>query len=251
MIAEKGGKALKTAKPYLAMILVQFCYAGLLIVSAATLKNGMDQNVLVVYRNLTAVAFIAPFALWFERGEKLELKRKWGLAKLIGACVTFLGTVTMILYKGPILNFFWNSNSDRLAAGHDAGGSKWIQGTFMLIGSSTCWASFLILQTNTLEAYPAEFTLTCLICSSGAAMSAVVALVAAKGSIEPWIIGWDLRLLTVVYSGVVCTGATYYLYGVVMEERGPLFATSFDPLGMVITLFMGSIILAEEISLGR
>ncbi|CAL9059111.1 unnamed protein product [Musa banksii] len=36
-----------------------------------------------------------------------------------------------------------------------------------------------------------------------------------------------------------------------MKERGPVFVTAFNPLCMVIVAVMGSIILAEEISLGR
>uniref|UniRef100_A0A804KY24 WAT1-related protein n=1 Tax=Musa acuminata subsp. malaccensis TaxID=214687 RepID=A0A804KY24_MUSAM len=54
-----------------------------------------------------------------------------------------------------------------------------------------------------------------------------------------------------VYSGVMCSGVAYYLQGVVMKERGLVFVTAFNPLCMVIVAVMGSIILAEEISLGR
>ncbi|CAL9121927.1 unnamed protein product [Musa acuminata var. zebrina] len=49
----------------------------------------------------------------------------------------------------------------------------------------------------------------------------------------------------------MCSGVAYYLQGVVMKERGPVFVTAFNPLCMVIVAVMGSIILAEEISLGR
>lgn len=49
----------------------------------------------------------------------------------------------------------------------------------------------------------------------------------------------------------MCTGVAYYLQGVVMKERGPVFVTAFNPLCMIIVAVMGSIILAEEISLGR
>ena len=51
--------------------------------------------------------------------------------------------------------------------------------------------------------------------------------------------------------GIMCTGVAYYLQGVVMKERGPVFVTAFNPLCMIIVAVMGSIILAEEISLGR
>ncbi|XP_020684974.1 WAT1-related protein At4g08290-like isoform X2 [Dendrobium catenatum] len=75
-----------------------------------------------------------------------------------------------------------------------------MKGTFMIIGSSTSWSAFLILQSNTLELYPAELTLTALICSMGAVMSTTVALVANHASSKPWIIVLDKRLLAPIYT---------------------------------------------------
>lgn len=49
----------------------------------------------------------------------------------------------------------------------------------------------------------------------------------------------------------MCSGVAYYVQGIVMKERGPVFVTAFNPLCMIITALMGSIILAEEITLGR
>lgn len=49
----------------------------------------------------------------------------------------------------------------------------------------------------------------------------------------------------------MCSGVAYYIQGIVMKERGPVFVTAFNPLCMIITALMGSIILAEEITLGR
>lgn len=51
--------------------------------------------------------------------------------------------------------------------------------------------------------------------------------------------------------GVVCSGMAYYIQGVVMKTRGPVFVTAFSPLCMVIVAIMGSIILAEQLFLGR
>jgi hypothetical protein len=53
--------------PYCAMVFLQFGFAGMFIVSVASMKQGMSHYVLVVYRNVVAAAAIAPFALFFER----------------------------------------------------------------------------------------------------------------------------------------------------------------------------------------
>lgn len=49
----------------------------------------------------------------------------------------------------------------------------------------------------------------------------------------------------------MCSGITYYIQGIVIKERGPVFVTAFNPLCMIIVAILGSIILAEEITSGR
>lgn len=51
--------------------------------------------------------------------------------------------------------------------------------------------------------------------------------------------------------GIVCSGFTYYIQGVIMKDRGPVFVTAFSPLSMVIVAVMSSFILAEQMTLGR
>jgi drug/metabolite transporter (DMT)-like permease len=120
----------------------------------------------------------------------------------------------------------------------------------MLVGSCVCWSGFFILQNNTLQSYPAELSLTALICVLGSAMSGAVALVAERRDMSVWVIGFDTRLFTAVYSGIVCSGVAYYVQGLVTRARGPVFVTAFQPLCMIITAVLGSTILKEEITLG-
>jgi hypothetical protein len=62
-----GKKVLNDVKPYMMMILLQIGYAGMYIVSVASLKRGMSHYVLVTYRNLVATLVMLPFALIFEK----------------------------------------------------------------------------------------------------------------------------------------------------------------------------------------
>lgn len=61
----------------------------------------------------------------------------------------------------------------------------------------------------------------------------------------------DTTVSSRTLQGVVCSGVAYYVQGIVMKERGPVYVTAFNPLCMIITAVLGSIILAEEITLGR
>ncbi|CAL9185005.1 unnamed protein product [Musa hybrid cultivar] len=61
-------KFFQVCKPYVAMILLQFGYADMNIITKVSLDDGMSHYVLVVYRHAFATLSIAPFALILERG---------------------------------------------------------------------------------------------------------------------------------------------------------------------------------------
>ncbi|KHN37175.1 hypothetical protein glysoja_037299 [Glycine soja] len=43
-------------------------------------------------------------------------------------------------------------------------------------------------------------------------------------------IGWDMNLLAAAYDGIISSGITYYVQGIVMQKKGPVFVTAFSPL---------------------
>ncbi|KAL0917153.1 hypothetical protein M5K25_012200 [Dendrobium thyrsiflorum] len=235
------------------------------IVGLAVIEPVIDQNLYYVGNKLTSASFTSSFynilpAVTFImalilRMEKLSLRRRHSQAKLIGAVVTIAGAVLMIIYKGPIVSSLWtkgggHQNAQGVEVGH-GGGTNMLYGTFLLSISTVTCSSFFILQNKTLESYPVELSLSVLICSTGVVINTIIALVVERGRAQPWIIGFDLRLLSAVYSGTICSGVAYYVHGMVMKERGPVFVTAFSPFCMIFTCIMGSTILAEEISLGR
>ncbi|KAG0453381.1 hypothetical protein HPP92_024685 [Vanilla planifolia] len=65
---EKGCNSIfQRCKPYIAMISLQFGYAGMNVITKVSLNHGMSHYVLVVYRHAFATLSIAPFALILER----------------------------------------------------------------------------------------------------------------------------------------------------------------------------------------
>jgi len=48
----------------------------------------------------------------------------------------------------------------------------------------------------------------------------------------------------------VTSSLAYYVQGLVIRKKGPVFATAFSPLMMIIVAIMGSFILAEQIYSG-
>ncbi|XP_062233270.1 WAT1-related protein At1g44800-like [Phragmites australis] len=236
------------------------------IMGLALLEPGLDQNLYYLGAKLTSAGFasalvnILPAVTFLTavllRMEKVRLRSLHSQAKIVGTACTVAGAVLMIIYHGPVVQFPWSRGHGHTAAAAVAAtaasqsSASWLNGSIMVIVSCVCWSAFFILQSNTLQSYPAELSLTTLICVLGSAMSGAVALVAERHDMGAWAIGFDTRLFTAVYSGIVCSGVAYYVQGLVTQARGPVFVTAFQPLSMIITVVMGSIILKEEITLG-
>ncbi|KAL8133746.1 WAT1-related protein At1g21890-like [Apium graveolens] len=303
---------LTNIRPYLAMICLQFGYAGMYIVTMVSFKQGMSHWVLVVYRHVVATLAIAPFAFVLERKirpkltlsvflkvmllgllepvidqnlyyvgmkstsatfaaatvnvlpaltfimaiifrmERVKLRQKHGLAKVIGTSITLSGAMLMTLYKGPVVNILggYSQETQNENSGSDASsGQHWVGGTIMLLSCTVGWSAFFIVQSMALKEYPAPLSLTSLICVMGMMEGGVVALVMER-DMSAWAIGFDSRLLAAAYSGVVCSGIAYYVQGFVNKVRGPVFVTAFSPLAMIITAILGAIILSEQVRLG-
>eukprot|EP01018_Ginkgo_biloba_P010193 Gb_06678 [translate_table: standard] len=303
-------RAFEKSKPYIAMISLQFGYAGMNIITKVSLNRGMSHFVLVVYRHAVATAVMAPFAFFLERKvwpkitlpifcqilalallgpvldqnfyyaglkftsptfacamsnavpaltfvlaalfrmEKLDISQFRTWAKIVGTVICVGGAMVMTLYKGPVVLMFWSSHHHHLdKAATSAAGKDWTKGSLLLVGACLSWAAFFVLQAAVIKKYSAQLTLTTMICFLGTLQSIAVTLVVERKP-SVWALGWDMNLLSAVYSGVVNSGIAYYVQGLCMQLKGPVFATAFSPLMTIVVAVMGSIILAETIHLG-
>ncbi|KAK9170545.1 hypothetical protein Syun_002685 [Stephania yunnanensis] len=187
------------------------------------------------------------------RMEKIDMKKVRSQAKVVGTLVTVAGAMLMTLYKGPIMEFVWSKHAHVHQSGGEANAvssdKDWLKGSILLIIATLAWAALFILQAITLKRYPAHLSLTTLICFVGTLQSIAVTFV-MEHSHNAWSIGWDMNLLAAAYAGIVSSSIAYYVQGLVMRKRGPVFVTAFSPLMMIIVAIMGSFILAEKIYLG-
>ncbi|XP_071696987.1 WAT1-related protein At2g37460-like isoform X2 [Rutidosis leptorrhynchoides] len=232
------------------------------LVILALLEPVIDQNFYFMGMKATTATFAAAMcnilpAITFVmacifRLEKLNLKSIRSQAKVIGTVTTVAGAMLMTLMKGPILELFWTKGrthhevTNKSVDLHNS-----LKGAFMITVGCFSWSCFMVLQAITLKSYPAELSLTAWICLLGTVEGAIVAFVMERGKTKVWAINWDASLVATLYSGVVCSGLAYYIQGLIMKDKGPVFVTAFTPLGMIIVAVMGSIILAEQMYLGR
>eukprot|EP00253_Pinus_taeda_P003750 PITA_03750 len=289
------GELIEKSKPYVAMICLQFGYAGMNVISKVSLNRGMNHFVLVVYRHAAATVVLAPFAFLTERPvidqnfyylglkltsptyacalsnvlpamtfvmallfrmEKVNIKNLRSQAKIVGTIVCVGGAMLMTLYKGPIIPMLWSphhqspkTSSSGVSAASGIDNNDWVTGSLLIIAATLAWSALFILQSAVLKKYSAQLSLATLICFLGTLQATVLSLAVVRDSSQ-WALGWNINLLTAVYSGVVTSAIAYYVQGLCMRIKGPVFATAFSPLMMIIVAIMGSVILSESIFLG-
>ncbi|KAJ6845801.1 WAT1-related protein-like [Iris pallida] len=220
-----------------------FYYAGLKFTSP-TFSCAMS-NILPAMTFVMAVLF---------RMEKVNLRKVMYQAKVVGTLVTVAGAMLMTLYKGPIVEMVWtrrvHPHQANVPVSMESDDKDWFKGSIFLIIATLAWASLFILQTYTLRSFSsAPLSLTSLICFMGTMQALVVTLVMEHRT-NVWSIGFDMNLLAAAYAGIVTSSIAYYVQGQVIQKRGPVFASAFSPLMMIIVAIMGSFILAEKIYLG-
>lgn len=232
------------------------------IMLLSLLEPVIDQNLYFLGMKYTTATFAAAMAnvlpaitfvmAWIFRLEKVKMMSIRSQAKLMGTVATVGGAMIMTLIRGPDLGLPWTRGG--ISPQHqqpEVSLQHSIKGAVLITVGCFSWACFMILQAVTLRTYPAELSLTAWICLLGTAEGAALALVVEKGNAAAWSIKWDTKFLAAVYSGIFCSGIAYYVQGVVMKERGPVFVTAFSPLSMIIVAIMSSFILAEQMFLGR
>lgn len=63
----KGHGWYESAKPFIAVVFLQFGFSGMDILCKAALNDGVSNYVLVVYRHAVATVVMAPFALLLDK----------------------------------------------------------------------------------------------------------------------------------------------------------------------------------------
>ncbi|GLT41953.1 hypothetical protein SLA2020_159780 [Shorea laevis] len=226
--------------------LCQNLYLESLALTSATFASAM-------FNLIPAVTFVLAVAF---RMEKLCLNTMSGKAKVMGTLIGLGGAMLFTFYKGIQLNILsthldllHRQATAGLAASSHAASPNYALGALAALGSCITYALWLIVQTKMTEKYPCHYTNTALMCVMGAIQSLVYALCTDKDWSQ-WRLGWNVRLLTVAYAGIIGSGLTYMLLSMCVRMRGPLYASIFNPLSLVLVALAGCLFLEEKLYLG-
>ncbi|KAF5960373.1 hypothetical protein HYC85_001582 [Camellia sinensis] len=186
------------------------------------------------------------------RMEKLKLRTIGGVAKVAGIMLCMGGVATLAFYKGPYLKPFlhnyhpFDSNNNSSQQGHgNSPGENWIKGCFLMFLSNLCWALWIVYQAPVLKDYPSKLLIfTNLQCLFSVIQTGVVAIVAER-DLSKWKLGWDARLVAIVYSGFLTSAVGTNLLAWLIKKKGPVFQAMWTPLSLVITILFSTFLLGE------
>ncbi|KAL5222777.1 hypothetical protein ABZP36_027490 [Zizania latifolia] len=201
---------------------------------------------------LPALTFAMAAAL---RMESVRLRSLAGQAKVVGTVVCVGGSMIMPFYKGPLLRFWASPIHWRFAehttsgAAAPASGHAALVGDVLIIVSCVSWAVWFIIQTRMSERFSAPYTSTTIMSLMAGVQCAGVSA-AMDRSVAVWKIGFDIRLYSALYIGVVGSGIACALMSWCIQLRGPLFVSMFSPLMLVVVAIVGWAVLEEKIYVG-
>ncbi|MBA0722212.1 hypothetical protein Golax_002901 [Gossypium laxum] len=259
---------------HMAMLALQFGYAGFHVVSRAALNMGVSKLVFPVYRNIIAFLLLLPFAYFLEKKdrpaitlnfllqffllalvgiEKVRLDRKDGISKVIGTALCVAGASVITLYQGPTI-YSPRPSLNRptppmFVSLGDANGKNWTLGCLFLIGHCLSWSGWLVLQAPVLKKYPARLSVTSYTCFFGLIQFLVIAAVFERDA-QAWVFHSGGELFTILYAGVVASGIAFAVQIWCIDRGGPVFVAVYQPVQTLVVAIMSSVALGEEFYLG-
>lgn len=186
------------------------------------------------------------------RMETAKIRTGAGIAKVMGIVFCAGGALTIAFFKGPTMKLLLHHhlfNYHGQVQNTAASGNTWIKGVFLMLFANALWATWLVMQNQVLKSYPSKLLCTTLQCFMSSIQSFVFAIALARDPSE-WRLGWNVRLLSVAYCGIVVTGVTFYLQAWVVEKKGPVYMATTTPLALVFTIASSAVLFGEIISLG-
>ncbi|XP_028783129.1 WAT1-related protein At1g68170-like [Neltuma alba] len=226
-------------------VMSQNLYLESLALTSATFASTMA--------NLTpAITFLMAASFGLER---LSLRTVAGQGKMIGTLVAIGGAMVLTFFKGTkIKTGSFHVTLMHYREGHAASslapsGIKALLSALCSLGSSATYALWLIIQAKMSKTYPCYYSSTALMSFMAAILSTAFAF-AFESDLNQWKFGWDVRLLTVAYAGIIVSGIMVVVMAWCVDMKGPLYVAAFNPLLLVFVALAGSFMLDENLYLG-
>ncbi|XP_013607155.1 PREDICTED: WAT1-related protein At4g01440 isoform X2 [Brassica oleracea var. oleracea] len=235
------------------------------------LDGGVNHMVIATYRLAISTLFLAPIAFFWERTtrpkltlnilvqlffsalvgvEKLNMKSKAGMWMVMGTLICIGGALLLTMYKGVPLTKFHKLESHLLTNHNPAlKPENWIVGCVLLFAGSSCFGSWMLIQSKVNDKYPCQYSSTVILSFFGTIQCALLSLIKSR-DITAWILTDKLDIMTIIYAGAVAQGICTVGTSWCIRKRGPIFTSVFTPVGLVFATLFDFSILLRQICIG-
>ncbi|KAL5820658.1 hypothetical protein ACOSQ3_022540 [Xanthoceras sorbifolium] len=205
-MTEKLCKILREFKPIIVMVLIQLELAGVNLLYKLALDDGMSMRIMVAYRFIFTTACVLPLALIFERG---ALSQNLNIVSLRLTSATFVTAMGILV---PSLTFVLALifRTEKLAIRRMAGLLRWwalygqLLGSLLAVVGGLSYAIWFVLQ----HCFDVQHS-----SNAGYALCMEKDFSARK-------LGWNIRLLTTLYTGALATGLMTSVMAWYMRTKG-------------------------------
>lgn len=225
--------------------LLQNLYFEAMALTSATLVSA-------IYNLIPPITFVMAIIWGLER---LNLGTAGGKAKILGTIIGLSGAALLTFFKGFEVHI-WPSqinllhhDQNEIVSPADHSEKQRLLGVLCSILSCFSFAFWLIVQAHMGEDCPSYLSSAALMSIMGAIQATLFALCVDRDW-DKWKLGWNVRLLTVSYAGIVTSGLVVMIIAWCVKMRGPLFTSVFQPLMLVVVAIAASLTLNEKLYLG-
>ncbi|KAK7319369.1 hypothetical protein RJT34_04089 [Clitoria ternatea] len=199
---------------------------------------------------IPGITFIMAISSGFEN---LNMGSAEGRAKVMGTIIGMSGAMVMTFFKGVEINL-WSSKINLMRHHphqnqHSADFQSKLLGVPCAILSCSLYSLWYIVQAKLYAEYPCPHSSAALMNTMGAIEATVFALCVERDW-NQWKLGCNIRLLTVAYAGIVGSGIVVVVVGWCIKKKGPLFASVFNPLQLLLVAIAANLMLDEKLYLG-
>ncbi|KAF6141673.1 hypothetical protein GIB67_001225 [Kingdonia uniflora] len=251
------------------LIAGQFFFAVYTVFTSYLMTTiGLTPLFLIIYGSFATTLFLLPVSFCFERKtwpkefslklfgqfvmlsfggyEKVTLKCAFSQVKILGTLVCVVGAVTMSFLHKPITEpVTVNSQLNGAIIDRDK-----ITGTLCLIAGVILMSCIVVLQAATLGDFPAPMSLNAVTAFIGGILTVAVQII-QEGRLD---IGSPLvssqQLAAYALLGGSVTGVCVSFQSWAMKKRGPVFVSTFGPIGTLFAVILSALTLGETITIG-
>ncbi|PWA76305.1 WAT1-related protein [Artemisia annua] len=198
---------------------------------------------------LPAITFILAV---LARQENARLRTMAGQAKVMGTLVCVGGAMLLSLYHGPIIpigeSHVHLSIASEKNKSNDTNHGNLI-GPCLIIFSTFSWAIWFVLQAKMCNIYPAPYSSSALMLLMATIQCCLLAFV-MEHELQAWSLSPPIRAISSIYAGVICSMLAIFIISWCIKRKGPLFASVFNPLLLIIVAVLSWGLLEEKLYLG-